>query len=208
MLLGNPSNKAVYALMAFCMCTWYELIGNLVNTKSEKAMREARAEYLAVITRNIGGRFFCARTRVRIFFCTFKLSAREFPTSFRPPMNGSITVNAGEDGELLPSHALLAEDIWVKSHGSVAWVPCFEYSWSRAPNPDNRHIDAVSVCFRTGNTNQTSDRSLKYEVVRHRSAPGKNLFLDMMGQFILFARWSRPEDYLFCRETAPFFFFN
>ena len=96
----------------------------------------------------------------------------------------------------------------MKPHGSVAWVPCFEYSWSRAPNPDNRYIDAVSVCFRTGKTNQTSDRSLKYEVVRHRSAPGKILFLDMMGQFILFARWSRPEDYFFSRKTAPLVAYN
>ena len=184
------TDTAVHVLMAFCMCNWYVRIGNLVQTATDAQLKEARDAYTAVIA------------------------------------PGSAGDQADTDsGDALPAQAaLLAEDVWVIPKGSSAWVSVWEYSWmpnpirisncnpnssvgdrvgsSPSPLEDGRTIDAVAVCFRTGKTNQTADRSLKHEVRRGRLSPGKNLFLDMMGRYILFARWGSPHDLFFSRQYS------
>ena len=177
------TDTAVYALMALCMCTWYVRIGNLVRTTSVAKLVKQQKAFEAVML----------------------------------PESAGITSDTNSGGALQAHSALLAEDVYVLPKGSISWVSAFEFSWT--PNPirasfssvgeeprsptlsvDVRTIDAVAVCFRTGKTNMTADRSLKHEVRRSRSSPGKNLFLDMMGTFILFARWGSPVDLFFSRQ--------
>ena len=177
------TDTAVYALMALCMCTWYVRIGNLVRTTSVTKLMGAQKAFEAVMA----------------------------------PVSAGITSDSNSGGALQAHSALLAEDVYVLPKGSYSWVSAFEFSWApnrnrpslspvgegpRSPTlpVDDRTIDAVAVCFRTGKTNMTADRSLKHEVRRCKSSPGKNLFLDMMGSFILFARWGSPGDLFFSRQ--------